>query len=510
MRSVYKTVLRAALVSVVSAFLAATISAQQNQGQSNSGQPPDQGQQNQQSAPQGQQNEEQATTPIPAYHSPFASAANNDDSDEGEETVTPDARPLAGAQNLSLGTLESNTHDYWQPHVDIAGTVDSNPQEGPNATNWSTWTSISGGLDFHRTSGNSDLMLTYLGGGMIANDSTANNGIVQQLGISTKFQLRRWTLSFFDQVSYLPGAEFGYAGLGGSGLAGGSTGVGTTFGLPSQGILTGLGQSVADAFTTEADVNLTPRTSLTFVGGYSLLRYFDSGLLNFGDADFRAGYNYLWTRRDTVAVFYTYSALRYNNSNQSIDEHTIQASYARRVTGRLAFQVAVGPQIVLSRLPISSGSNSGAETSPSSLTQLYWALNSNLMYQLERTALGLGYNHGVAGGSGVLGGSVTDIVSGSATRQMSRTFSSGVTAGYSRNAGVNTLSTEPASQTYNYWFVGANFTHPVGRALGLTFAYQMQYQDANSSFCIGTICGKSVIRNLFSFGIAWHERPLLF
>jgi hypothetical protein len=328
-----------------------------------------------------------------------------------------------------------------------------------------------------------------------------------------KLSLRRWTLSFIDQLNYLPGSAFGFGGADGIGLGeGGSTGLGSTFGLPGQTALTGLGQSIANAFTTEADVNLTGRTSLTFVGGYTVLDYPDSTLLNSTGANFRAGYNYLLTRKDTVAVFYTYSGIRYSNFNQSIDVHTIQGSFARRLTGKLAFQVAAGPQFAIFRIPIpsSSGSSGSETTSANSSSQVYWSLNMNLDYQLRRTDFNLSYNHGVNDGSGLLGGSVGDIVAGSVTRQMSRTFSSGVTAGYSRNRGVAIGTTTPTSQTYNYSFVGASFTHPVGRALGLTFSYQLQYQDSNTSFCLGPTCGTSVIRHVISFGIGWHEKPLPF
>jgi hypothetical protein len=500
----------AASLSVCGFFvgiLAMSAGAQQNQ-QTPTQDQQTQGQSNQGTArPQGQQNEEQPTKPIPAYRSPLASEAGNEDSDEEAQPLTPDTRPLSGVQNLGLGRPE-NDHSYWQPHIDVSGSVDSNPQEGPNASNWGTWVSFSGGADVHRTSGDSDLTLSYLGGGLIASGSNASDGVVQQLGVVDRFTLRRWTISFADQMSYLPGSDFGYGGLGATGLPGGSVGLGTTFGLPGQTALTGLGQSIANAFSTEADVELTPRTSFTFVGGYSLLHFSESGLLDSSDASFRGGYNYLLTRSDTIAAIYTYSGLRYSNFGQSIDAHTIQGSYGRRVTGRLAFQVAAGPQIAVFRIPIPSGS--GNVTPANASTQLYWSLNMNLNYQLQRTALNLSYSHGVSGGAGLLGGSVADTVYGSAIRQMSRTFSSGVTAGYARNNGLAIGSMTPANQTYDYWFAGATFSHPIGRTLGVTFSYQMQYQNSSGSFCIGPTCGTSVIRHLISFGLGWHEKPLLF
>ena len=53
----------------------------------------------QQPPDQQQQSPNQGATPIPAYRSPFASAAGNDDSDS--QNSTPDNRSLSGAQDLS-------------------------------------------------------------------------------------------------------------------------------------------------------------------------------------------------------------------------------------------------------------------------------------------------------------------------------------------------------------------------------------------------------------------------
>jgi hypothetical protein len=510
MRILRHNSLVALLCALLLGVLADGAQAQDSQ-QPNSQNQQSQGQQNQgQTTPQGQQNQEQPATPIPAYHSPLASAAA-DDSDQNEpEQMTPDTRPLAGAQNLSLGTL-GNSRDYWQPHIDIFESIVSNPQESPNQSGWGTWLSLSGGVDLHRTSGESDLTLSYLGGGMISADSNVGNGIVQQLGVVDRFTLRRWTLSVMDQVSYLPGAGFGFGGLGGAGIStGGSVGIGSTFGLPGQTALTGLSQTLANAATGEADVNLTPRTSLTFVGGYSLLHYSQSTLLDSTEANFRGGYNYLLTRKDTIAVLYTYTAVRYGNFDQSINEHTIQGSYARRVTGRLAFQIAAGPQITQFRIPIPNGTgSSGSETSAGS-NQLSWSLSANAQYQWQRTGLGLSYDHGVNAGSGLLGGSDADVVSGGVTRAMSRTFSSGATAGYSHNHGLAIQSETPTGQTYDYWFAGANFSHPIGRTLGLTLAYQMQYQNSSNSFCIGKTCGTNLMTHIISIGLGWHERQIPF
>jgi hypothetical protein len=475
------------------------------------------GQQQQQTGQQ--QTPDQSAPPIPAYKSPLAGATDNGEADDsGTQQLAPDTRALSGAQDLSLGT--PTTRSYWQPHFDVFTSLDSNAGEAANTTAWSTWTSLTAGVDIHHVSGNSDLSATFNSGGMISNNGSASNGIVEELSFADRISFHRSVISFLDQLNYLPESSLGFGGVGQTTLPGGTSGgLGPGF-APGQSLLTGRGQNLGNSFVTEVDTSLTSRTSLTFVGGYSLLHYFDDNLLNYGDASFRAGYNYQLNRKDTIAVFYTFSGYRYSNINQSINTNTFQVSYARRATGRLTFQIAAGPQVVFSRTPISAvgvtadGGTGGGSGSPttSSTTQLYWSLTTALQYQSGRNLLGLAYDHGVGGGSGVLAGSVADTVTGSLNRQVSRTFSSGITGGYSRNQGISIGNVTPVSQTYDYWFGGGSFTHPVGRSLGLTLSYQVQYQTSNLAFCTttGTPCGTSVIRNLISFGVGWHERPLLF
>jgi hypothetical protein len=257
----------------------------------------------------------------------------------------------------------------------------------------------------------------------------------------------------------------------------------------------------------EVDRYLTGRTSLTFVGGYSLLHYFDSGLLDYGDATFQGGYNYQMTRKDTIAISYQFSGFRYSNFNQTINSHTISGSYARRVTGRLAFQVSAGPQVVFLQIPLSASSepaNSGTTT------HVYLSAQTGLQYQLQRTVLGVAYSHGVNGGSGVLPGSLADILTVTATRQLSRATGGIFNFGYSHNSGFNVEVSVPSNQAYTYWFGGVALTHRLGRELNFNLSYQAQYQDSNALFCVGAACGTSVIRHLIAFGVGWRKQPIPF
>lgn len=476
----------------VALLWAGTVRAQE-QGQ-------DQNQGQQQTPPN--QGATQAQGPIPAYRSPLAGAANEDEDTTTE--ITPDNRSLTGVQPFGLGM--QNQHSYWQPHVDIFLTVDSNPTLTTGNSGWGTWSSLSGGVDMHKISANNDFELDYVGGGMISNNSSASNGVVQELAFTDKILFRRWALTFFDYLSYLPESSSGFGGLGtpfsGGGSDGGTLGTG-------QSLLVGRGQNLGNQFDTQADVFLTARSSLTFVGGYSTLKYFDSDLLNYGTVDARAGYNYQIDRKNTIGLVYTFSDTNYGNFDQSITEHTFQVAYGRRVTGRLAFQIAAGPQVATFQIPITTGSGSTDGGTTSSTTNLYWSLNANLMYALQRTTFSLAYSHGVEAGSGVLAGSEADTVNGYITHQVTRRFTAGITGGYSRNRGLAVVgTTDPLStQTFDYWYGGGNLSYPLGRTIALSLSYQLQYQTSGTAFCIGTPCSTDVIRHTISMGVNWRDRP---
>jgi len=133
----------------------------------------------QQGQAQGQnQSPDQSSQPIPAYHSPLASAADNGQDDtSGPQQLVPDTRPLTGVEDLSIGT-PATQHSFWQPHVDFFSTLDTNPLNGSGNNSLTSFTTINAGIDLHRISGNSTLTLDYIGGGSISNDGSSTNGVV--------------------------------------------------------------------------------------------------------------------------------------------------------------------------------------------------------------------------------------------------------------------------------------------------------------------------------------------
>lgn len=451
--------------------------------------------------------------PIPAYRSPLASAADNSgiQEDTSADQLVPDTRLPAGAQSLTLGAPKLS-HVYLQPHVDAM----SSTYTGPTTT----YASISGGLDLREVSGPSNLTLAYLGGGSISSDGS-NNSVVQELGVVEKLTMHRTIVSLIDQASYFPQASFGYNGLGTGALSvGGNIGLQAGF-TTDQSILTTNGQYIANSSLLEVDRYLTRRTSLTFVGDYNLVHYINVSNADNNEATFQAGYNYQLSRKSTISVIYGFDAFRYTNNSQSINSHSVELSYARRIVGRMALRVSGGPSFAISQFPLSVGAASTSTTTSSGKTnQLMWNANVDLTYQFRRAELEATYSHGVTGGSGVLAGAVSDTISGQASRQFTRNLNLQWGTGYSRNTGLTLLQLSPTTvlapivtsatnQTFNYWFTGVNLNRRWGPFITLNAGYQFQYQNSGTVSCLANPCSTSFLNHQFSVGIGWHPRPVI-
>lgn len=474
-----------------------------------------------QPASQGQatpvQPQDQPTQAVPADRSPYAPPASTPlVPDTGSSSgLNPDTRSLAGAQLLSLG-IPATQRTVWSPYVMLTAAADSNPLT-VGQTGWTTWDSLAVGVDLRHTSGASDLQLTYFGSGWASNQSGVGDYVAQQLGIAETFNLHRYSISFLDQVAYLPEAAYGNTfgsnfgsnlGLSGSFPAEGTLGLQAGF-VPDQSILTTLGQRLSNTFITEIDRHLTPLSELTFVGSYGLLHYFQNDLVNDSDVMLQGGYSHQMTRKDTIAFFYQFAGYRFQNADQFINNHSVQVSYAHRVTGRLTFQVAAGPDLSLSRTPYNLCGAGCIETvMPSGTRQFFWSASSTLNYQLRRTGLALTYSHGVTAGSGILLGGLADNASGSVNRQLTRTLGAAWLVGYSRNSGY-ALGTEssPTNQTYDFGYTGLTLNRTLGRSVFIDLSYQVQYQTANAAFCITTPCGSSFLFHQVSLDFRWSPRP---
>ncbi len=470
-------------------------------------QPPDQ--QQEPPTPDTNTPDNNPAQPIPAIKSPLAGAAGSDQTDVDQNAIQPDTNSPTGVQPVGIGS-PAMTHNYWAPRLSIAGTADSNPNFETGSSGWAGWLSIYGGVDVHKATESNDLLLSYTGGGMFTNAPQVDSGAIQTLSLKDKILFHRSTFTIFEQISYLPESSLGFAGSFGSGIPGvaGATGLGNGY-TPGQSLLVPRGQNLSDSTAVEWDYRLTARSSLTAVGSYSLLHYFDNDLANYGDVSFQGGYNYQLTRFDTVAVSYQFSAIRYSNLGQSINSSTVQGVYSRKVTGKLGFQIGVGPEFVTSTSAITGLPRTPGATS--SVSSTYLSVTASVMYSLKKATLMAAYNHGITGGSGVLIGAETDTLTGSITGALTRSTSIGTNFGYGRNNGF-AVGDANESQTFNYWFAGANITRTLGRSVDVFANYQLQYQSQaiDTTGCVGAACTQNFTRNQFSVGVNFHKQPIPF
>jgi len=487
------------------ALLAVAISAagaRAQQSQDQAGQ--DQGQSQNQGA---QQNQDQAQQPIPAYRSPLGGASENEEENQTPDSYVPDTTPLAGASDILIG-VPRESRSYWQPSLSFVGTGESNPGTSSSG-GWTGYGTVLGGINLHLIRGISDLTLSYLGGGSFSNDSSIGSSVVQTLGARLRFTSHRNTLTFSDSFSYLPEAGFGYGAAIGT-LPGVTTGTGvtglTTGFAPGTSILTTSGQQISNSSVAQFARRVTHRGTLTLLGGYSFLHYVNNGLLNYADISAQGGYDYQISPQNTIAVIYRFDQDRYSFTPgvPTINNHTVQLSYGRRVTGRIAFHAAGGAEF--SYYPASILGLTG--TSTSTTQYINWSANAGLTYRLERGSLAINYSHWVSPGSGVFYGALTDQVSASATRQLSRLATLNLNAGFARNKALDIVGAPGANQIYDYTYAGANFMKPLSQTLRLNISYQFQYQTSNLGFCIGVACGSSYTTHIISAGLNWIARPM--
>ncbi len=422
------------------------------------------------------------------------------------ETSTANDRALAGAQDLSPEASESR-RSYWQPFFNLTSVLDTNPLGVGNTVTLAPWGSFYGGADLHWASHSSDLNLNYLGGGVLS-QYTTEDGPIQQLSLGEKLSWRHATISLFDQFGYLPEAVSEFNVPTGADLSANRESPLQPAFLPNQSIVSTLGQELTNAFVGELDVPFGERSSLTLLGSYSLLRFFKSNFLDLNDTTVQAGFNRHVTRNNTLALLYRLTAFRFSNVYQPMDGHIFQLAFGRQVTGRMAFQVAAGPELAFFHTAASQTSLASAQLTVVS-RQLYWSLDSSMTYDIGKTVLKLSYGHSLTDGAGFLTGAVTDQGSAAADTPLSRTLTAEVIGGYARNQGLMQTTQQATNEIYRDWFAGVTINHALSRRASVFFSYQVQRQATNF-VCAGVACGSEFTRQLISVGLTGRSqaRPI--
>jgi hypothetical protein len=229
---------------------------------------------------------------------------------------------------------------------------------------------------------------------------------------------------------------------------------------------------------------LSRSSVLTGSVSYGVLHYLDDNFLDTREVKVTGGYDRSFGH-NIMGVKYTYSRFMYDNVDANFYTNTMQATYGRRIIGRLSFNLGAGP--VFRTTTTGTTSRTDAEISA----------HAGLMYYGSRTNVQLMYERAVTGGSGITVGALTNSVSASLDRQLTRNLSGQVTTGFARNTS-DSLGNE---LSFNTFYAGTGISHPVGRHGSVALGYRGQRQTSSNQ--VAQFSTHSVVVSL-----VWNVRPI--
>jgi hypothetical protein len=275
---------------------------------------------------------------------------------------------------------------------------------------------------------------------------------------------------------------------------------------PAETINTGQVMRYRNSILGQAEYSFSRRSALTFSGSYGLLDFASTGYFNSTMVDGQVGYDYLLDPADSFAILGSYGRINFTGTGisstgtstigtgNSVQDYVGALAYGRKITGRLAFQAAAGPEEILFT---GAGGTGNFHT-------LFASVNSALTYERRRSGLAVSYGRGLTGGSGVFLGATSNTFSGSAHHQFTRFLTGGINAGYALN---NSLPQAGIATTqFDNWFVGANIGRRVGQHVQLDFNYGATEQS-NPATCLVAACGGTGLQQTIGLSINWHLRP---
>lgn len=446
----------------------------------------------------------------PAGADPSASGTGTQADTSTGQTAVPDTLPLSGAQTLTTGGILTR-HSFLLPSLNVTAQADSNRQQLP-VTSWDSVQAqmyLMGRIGLVQVSGRSELTLDYQGGRSVSVYQNLGDSMVHSLRLAETVRGRRWSLLLGGQGSYLSESAFGLGNAGGLDAygVGSSSGFGGLIGgavpafqsglLPSQSISTQNVERISATGIVQTSFKLNSRASLTFFGSYGILQFRDAQFFDSSQIVSQAGYEVQLSKKNTISINFRFGNFRFPGQGQEINTYVPNFSYARRLTGRLSWQISAGPQFL--------------EISPVAALQrqMSWSASTALSYQLQRFNLGINYDHSITGGSGLLLGAETDQVQGTVSRQMNRRLRGSLAAGFANNQGVSLASVSAISGALQSWFGSARMDWRVGQRSNFFLAYNARLQGANTPGCLGSLCALTSVNHQVSAGFNLAFKPVV-
>jgi hypothetical protein len=405
----------------------------------------------------------------------------------------PDTHVLSSAETLGVGSLRG-LRRIFDPALQI-----SEFDETGLATGRATVVSnLGGSLDMDQHWGRYHLAVAYNGAEVIYQPSYYGMRYVpyHDLSISPEILLGRWTFRLRDSGLYSWGTGFGGLFTGGPALGAHYSPLNSIQPslAPNGTIQTGLARQLNNTALGEVDYAFSHRTTLTVVGSYGLMHFLNPGYINSQSVNGRVGYNYALSAGNSISLSYDYNRISFGGASNRLQTDLVQMSFGRKITGRLAFQLGAGPQLLRLENFGSSGSR-----------QLSWSAFGALTYNLPRTGYSLSYFRGVTAGSGVFFGSKSQTITGTVNREFTRFWSASVKGGYAINDGL--VPNGFLAGRFDNWFAGASLNRQIGRQIHFSLSYGFQRQTSGGGgVCPVLSCGLPGSLSFRQFGatLQWH------
>lgn len=466
----------------------------------------------------------------------------------GPDNPTPPVNDNPPISGLDMPNLEPHAAplSYVQFGGHLSESADSNVADSLGGSSFHEVTRVLGSVELQRLWSHYDLALDYLGGvGYYAQHGIGLKQI-EELGVNQKITWKRGQLGLRDAFSYQPegtfGSSYGSVASAGAGLSG----LGSFMGGSSLGAL-GEVPRVQNVSLVDVVQNLTPKSSITATGGYSFVHFMGNDLATgtsfIGNSQItgQVGYNRILGPHDQGAVTYAYQQFSFS-SGVSFQSHVMQLMWGHRISGRMDFLIAAGPQFteinglptvvtvpnpVTDKIPPCFISPSFQLICPRNDLRISASGRASLRYRFKKATVALSYDHYITGGSGFFAGAKSDIARVSAERPMGRVWTVFTDIGYSHNTREQTLTVAQnalctatpqnpnppgcpgvSANTYSADYAGAGMRRKMGRAFQLYASYQFNYLTFDTSFCGSTVaCNRISQRHVGTIGLDWTPRP---
>jgi hypothetical protein len=346
--------------------------------------------------------------------------------------------------------------------------------------------------------------LLFAGGVILPNQPGQGVSTYQNIAVSQGYVTKTWVFNITDSFSFLPQSPTtGLSGIPGVGDLGVVPIQGPVEG-PAGGVLSISGNRVANSISGSVERQITPATSISGSGAWSVLHFLDDanqGGLNTDETTGTVAINRRLDPRSSVSLNAVYSVFNYSGPQAGALQPNFQTkglnvSYQRVLSRTLSVNGSIGPQWV---------SSSNSAIIPSTLNV---AGSAGVAYARRFTTASVNFTRGVNGGSGVLAGGLSDGVFASAGRTYGRNWATSVSGAYTHTSGLTQLfignSLTSANEIYNTVFGSVQLTRRIGTNFSSYVTYTAQNQQ--TSYVLGAQNALLGTSQTFGVGISFSPR----